>query len=53
MIDGETAMLVDPYDVDAIASAITRLLTDRELVQLLGENGRLRVERELSWENIC
>lgn len=49
VIDGETGLLVDPLNVDEIAEAIIRLLTDRDLSRSLGENGRRRVERELSW----
>ena len=52
VIDGETGLLVDPHDVDGIAEAIVRLLTDCELAHRLGENGRRRVERELNWEKV-
>ncbi len=52
VIDGETGLLVDPQNVDEIASAIVRLLTDKELTKQLGENGRRRVEQELSWEKV-
>lgn len=52
VIDGETGLLVDPHDVDAIASAIILLLTDRDLACRIAENGRRRVERELSWEKV-
>lgn len=48
MIDGGKGILVDHNDVDATAEAIILLLTDRELARRLGENGRRRVERELS-----
>lgn len=53
VIDGETGLLVDPHDVDEIAAAIIRLLTDRELTRRLGENGRQRVEQELTWGRVC
>ncbi len=52
VIDGETGLLVDPNDVDAIARCILRLLTDRDLARRLGENGRRRVEREFSWQQV-
>lgn len=52
VIDGETGLLVDPHNVDEIAEAIIRLLTDRDLARRLGKNGRLRVEQELSWEKV-
>lgn len=50
VIDGETGLLVDPYDIEEIAEAIVRLLKDSELARRMDENGRLRVEKELSWE---
>ena len=52
MIDGETGLLVDSKDKDAIAGAIIRLLTDKDLAHRLGENGRRRVVEELSWEKV-
>ncbi len=52
MIDGGKGILVDHNDVDATAEAIILLLTARELARRLGENGRLRVEKELSWEKV-
>lgn len=50
VIDNVTGLLVDPYDIDEIASAIIRFLTDVEYAKQLGVNGRKRVERELNWE---
>ena len=44
VVDGVTGILVDPADEHAIASAIIRLLTDRELAQKMGENSKRRVE---------
>ena len=46
--DGVTGILVDPADKHAIASAIIRLLTDRELAKEMGENGRRRIENEFN-----
>ncbi|MDP1730124.1 MAG: glycosyltransferase family 4 protein [Devosia sp.] len=37
--DGETGLLVAPGDADALAAALTRLVTDRELRQRLGNAG--------------
>jgi glycosyltransferase involved in cell wall biosynthesis len=45
---GDAAIVFDPYDVDAIADAMTRLWTDAELRQLLVEKGKIRVA-EFSW----
>ena len=52
VVEGETALLVDPFNIDEIATAIIRLLTNRELAQRLGANGRRRVEQEFSWEKV-
>ncbi len=47
--DGETGILVEPEDADALAAALIRVLTDSELARKLGELGRLRVDNELNW----
>ncbi len=49
VVDGETGLLVDPDDADAVAGAIAKLLGDPELAARFGENGRRRVESELNW----
>ena len=46
---GITGLLVDPLDVDAVASAIVRLLQDPELARTLGENGRKRAAQRPDW----
>ncbi|MFW5709556.1 MAG: glycosyltransferase family 4 protein, partial [Chloroflexota bacterium] len=46
---GDAALLVDPYDVGAIADALVRLLTDEHLRQQLIERGYQRA-RHLTWE---
>jgi glycosyltransferase involved in cell wall biosynthesis len=45
---GDAAIVFDPYDVDAIASAMTQLWTDEELRRELVAKGRIRVA-EFSW----
>lgn len=52
VIDGITGILVNPHDVEEIAEAIIRLLTDKEMACRLGRNGRQRIENELSWEKV-
>jgi glycosyltransferase involved in cell wall biosynthesis len=42
--DGETGILVPPGDVDALAAALVRVLSDRALAERLGGEGRRRVE---------
>jgi phosphatidylinositol alpha-1,6-mannosyltransferase len=49
VIDGHTGILVDPTEVCEIADAIILLLSDEPLSQRLGEQGRRRAIRELSW----
>lgn len=46
---GDAALLVDPYDVEAIAEAMARLLADAGLRQRLREAGLARA-RLFSWE---
>lgn len=49
VLDGETGLLVEPDDPEAVAGAIVAVLQDAELAKRLGENGRKRVETELNW----
>ncbi len=46
---GDAALLVDPYDVEALADAIFRVLTDEALRAELVARGRARA-RQFSWE---
>lgn len=48
--DGVDGLLVPFGDVPALASAIGRLLRDRDLAQSLGAAGHTKVLRELTWE---
>jgi glycosyltransferase involved in cell wall biosynthesis len=47
-IAGDAALLVDPYDVDAIARAIVRIFTERPLRDALVARGHARA-RQFSW----
>jgi glycosyltransferase involved in cell wall biosynthesis len=42
--DGQNALLAEPENPTALADAISRLLSDAELAELLGEQGRRDVE---------
>ena len=48
-VAGEAALLVDPYDVEAIADAMHRILEDDALAQDLREKGLARAS-QFSWE---
>lgn len=48
--DGETGLLVDPLDPDAIGTALIRILSNQELAARMGANGRDWVTRELNWD---
>ena len=48
-VAGDAALLVDPHDVDAIADAMYRLVTDPELAAELRRRGHENVKR-FSWE---
>lgn len=50
IIDGETGILVDGENPGEIASALLRLLEDRDLASRLGERGRRRVLEECTPE---
>ncbi len=47
--DGETGFLVAPHDIEAIATALERLLADPDLRTRFGELGRERVRERFSW----
>jgi glycosyltransferase involved in cell wall biosynthesis len=46
---GDAALLIDPYEPDALADAMERVLTDTALHEDLRQRGFARV-REFSWE---
>ena len=51
--DGETGFVVSPSDVDAVASAIGRLLSDGALRRRMGVAGRTAVETHYNWERVA
>lgn len=50
--DGRDGVLVPFGDLDAIASAIGRLLHDHDQARRMGATGRAKVLRELTWDQI-
>lgn len=53
IIDGETGLLVDPLNINQIAEALIKLLTNPELARRMGEKGRERIEKELNWQKVA
>ena len=49
-VSGETGLLVEPNDPDALVAAIGQLLDDADLRATLGANGRDRVMHRFTWE---
>jgi glycosyltransferase involved in cell wall biosynthesis len=47
----ETAIIVPPCDVEALAQSIIRLITDIGLRRKLGQIARLEAEKEHSWRH--
>lgn len=48
VIDGETGLVVPPGDTAALAAALARILSDRQLAQRMGQAGRRRAVAEFS-----
>ena len=49
LVDGETALLVEPGNVEELAAAIVRLSESQELRERLGDRARAVAEREHTW----
>jgi phosphatidyl-myo-inositol dimannoside synthase len=52
VVEGETGLLVDPNNVQAVAETFEKLLSDEALRNRLGEQGRLRVKNEFRWQQV-
>jgi len=53
VVHGETGFLVEPGRSGELASALNKLLRDRELAGNMGKAGRERAERFFSWDSIA
>lgn len=51
--DGATGLLVPERDPASLLRALRSLLADRERARILGEKGRRRTERELTWDAVA
>lgn len=47
--DYKTGILFPHEDIEALGSAIIKLLKDHELTKTMGRNGRERIEKEFNW----
>lgn len=52
IVQGETGLIVNPENPDAIASALIKLLSNEELAREMGEKGYERIRCELNWDRI-
>lgn len=50
VLDGETGLLVEPGDPEALAQAIVQMLENPARMRQMGEQGRARIEREFRME---
>jgi phosphatidylinositol alpha-1,6-mannosyltransferase len=51
--DGETGFVVDPTDVEAVVTALSRLLDDEALRDRLGAAARRRAEAEFTYDRLA
>ena len=49
VVHGETGLLVEPDDEEALANSLIRLLKNPDEARRMGENGRRRVETQFTW----
>src|SRR6266566_903284 len=50
--DGETGLVVNPDDPEAVATALKRLLGDQLLARRLGQAGRKSIETYYNWDRV-
>lgn len=53
VIDNVTGLRVDGTSVEAISSALERILKDKEFASQLGQNGRTRAVECFSWDEVA
>jgi phosphatidylinositol alpha-1,6-mannosyltransferase len=50
--DGETGLVVNPEDPEAVAAALKRLVGDQLLARRLGQSGRKAIETYYNWDRV-
>jgi phosphatidylinositol alpha-1,6-mannosyltransferase len=50
--DGETGLVVNPEDLDAVVAALDRVLSDQLFARRLGQAGRKAVETYYNWDRV-
>ena len=50
--EGETGLVVDPDDSEAVAGALARLVDDQLLARRLGQGGRKSIETYYNWDRV-
>jgi len=50
--DGETGMLMEPRDVEALEDGLIRVLTNRGQAAAMGRRAREWAERQMTWERV-
>jgi phosphatidylinositol alpha-1,6-mannosyltransferase len=53
VVPGKTGLLVAPDDALAFARAVIELLSDPARARAMGEAGRVRVQREATWDRVA
>jgi phosphatidylinositol alpha-1,6-mannosyltransferase len=49
ILDNVTGLLINPEKTEQIVDSVVRLLKDNNFAEILGKNGRARVEKEFCW----
>lgn len=53
VLEGESGFLMNTVEYNEIAEACVKLLSDNDLSEKIGQNGRKRIIQEYNWDNIC
>lgn len=53
VISTDSGIIIPPKDVTKLEKAIIKILTDKELINAMGKNGRKLVKEKYEWKNIA